>query len=296
MSALLPKPLTDKEVKEGSVKRDAFRKQIVKDDDFMKANLNTFKKIGSSTFSSASKYQKFIQKDLAWINANPELSARQVDARQKVYVETSEDLVKTIVKDTQNDLSKLDIKDQVFLSENYPFTQFRKNLIQQVNERKSESQNNEINTDDENSISSAFKSAFKWGVLIFFILIGLRIASFCANTYLHRSVGFRILAFVYGFFFSPLLFPYYSVREIYARVTGDESSLPRSEGFLPLFPYKLEESSSFLRSLLNNLFGYADTPILQEYIKCKKDIHSCQVESVLAKSRVSILEQLEKDY
>jgi hypothetical protein len=292
MSAILPKPLTDKEVKDGSVKRDTFRKQIVKDDDFMKTNLNTFKKIGSSTFSSASKYQKFIQKDLAWINANPELSARQVESRQKVYVETSEELVKTIVKDSQNDLSKLDIKDQIFLSENYPFTQFRKNLIQQVNERKPENKDDIIKNEiDEKPISSAFKSAFKWAILIFFILIGLRIASFCANAFLHRPVGFRIVAFVYGFLFSPLLFPYYSVREIYARVTGDESSIPRSEGFLPLFPYKPEESS-----VLNSLFGYADTPLLQSYIKCKQDVLKCQVETVLAKSRVSILEQLEKDY
>jgi hypothetical protein len=292
MSALLPKPLTDKEVKDGSKKRDAFRKQIVKDDDFMKANLNTFKKIGSSTLSSASKYQKFIQKELAWVNANPELSVRQVEARQKVYVETSENLVKTIVKDTQNDLSKLDIKDQTFLSENYPFTSFRKNLINQVNERKSESEKNKTDSNkeiEEKPVSSAFKSALKWAVLIFFILVGLRIASFCSNAYLHKAVMFRIVAFIYGFLFSPLLFPYYTIREIYARITGDESSLPRSEGFIPLVPYPPEEQSIF-----NSLFGYADTPMLQAYIKCKQDIHKCQVDTVISKTTLDLLNSLEK--
>jgi hypothetical protein len=101
--------------------------------------------------------------------------------------------------------------------------------------------------------------------LILYILVGIRCGSFAANDLLYKPVPYRIIAFIYTFIFCPIFAPYYLWKVIKHYVWG--TPLPLFEGLLPLNAYDPSEPLTISK----RLFGYADTPLLKEWIQVQQD-------------------------
>jgi hypothetical protein len=189
----------------------------------------------------------YVKQELVWWNNNLELSPRQVNKRDLQYDETI-------------------LKKQLAL-ENSLISQVAniKQAGQTKEEKEKAAKEALLNRTLYDDVSDSFSILAKWLFTIFYILVGLRCASFAANELLYKPVPYRILAFVYTFIFCPIFAPYYLWKVIQNYIWG--TTLPLYEGLLPIIPY----DSSDLLTLNRRLFGYANTPFLQEWIKGKQE-------------------------
>ena len=189
----------------------------------------------------------YVKQELVWWNNNLELSPRQVNNRDLQYDETI--------------LKKQLALENSLISEVANIKQAGQTKEEKEKAAKEALLNRTLYDDVSDSFSILAKSLFT----IFYILVGLRCASFAANELLYKPVPYRILAFVYTFIFCPIFAPYYLWKVIQNYIWG--TTLPLYEGLLPIIPY----DSSDLLTLNRRLFGYANTPFLQEWIKGKQE-------------------------
>ena len=297
LASLQKKELSDEEVKKGAPVRTAFRSQILTDlESLNSSSMSIYDKMKAS--SSAKSYKKFVESELAWVNANPELSVRQVDSRSRVYSESSQQLVANILQEAQIGISTLSINDQKALSQQFPIVKYRKQFIDLVNQNSSKTQSEEqLKKDKEiqdiqnkstwDIAKEAINYALFIGLIVLFIAIALRIASFCANDSLYKPPAYRILNFVYGFLFSPLILPYYLYREIWGWWNEDDNLRPHFESLIPLIPYEPKEDLT----LGDRIYGFAKTPQLCEWIRCKQSVELCKKKNALVSDVLSKLKE-----
>ena len=266
---------TDKEVAEGKPLRIAAREKVVKVYDNMIAGERDMKKrMGAVTKKTweewDAKTKKMFQGDLDFINKNPayldllnyvkqelvwwnnniELSPREVTTRDLQYDETIKKKNEAFQKALQNRADTT--KQQTKVAE-----EKEKKRLEAI-------RNRSLYDDITDSLIILAKSI----VIIFYIVIGLRCASFAANELLYKPVPYRLLAFVYTFIFCPIFAPYYLWKVLKNYIWG--TPLPLFEGLLPINSYDPSDPLTLSR----RLFGYADTPALQEWIRGKQDDES----------------------
>lgn len=264
--------LTDKEVAEGKPLRIAAREKVVKAYDNMIAGERDMKKrMGGVTKKIWEEWDaqtkkmfgdeidfmnknpayldtlNYLKQELVWWDNNLELSPRDVTKRDLQYDETIkkkneavEKAIKTLVEGTKQKTKSEEEKEKAA----------KEALLKRT-----------LYDDITDSASVLAKSLF----MIFYILVGLRCASFAANECLYKPVPYRVIVFIYTFIFCPIFAPYYLWKVIQNYIWG--TALPLYEGLLPIIPY----DSSELLTLNRRLFGYADTPSLQQWIKGKQD-------------------------
>jgi len=263
---------TDKEVAEGKPLRIAAREKVVKEYDNIIAGERDFKKrMGGVTkkmleerdaktkkmFEDTMNFinknpayldlLNYLKQELVWWNNNVELSPREVTTRDLQYDETFKKKKEATDKASQNlsDTTKQQTK---------------------VAEEKQKAANDAIrNRTLLDDIADSFTIMLKSSVLILYILVGIRCGSFAANDLLYKPAPYRIIAFIYTFIFCPIFAPYYLWKVIKHYIWG--TPLPLFEGLLPLNAYDPSEPLTISKRLL----GYADTPLLKEWIQVKQD-------------------------
>ena len=296
MDRLLGPKLTDQEVAEGAPARDAFRKLVIDRQTFMTSSLDIFMNTG--VLSSYKSLLKFVEKELAWVNANIEVSKRSIETRRKEFQERYDTLLKDVTKAIEADFQTLPgmKQDQVlaFLSIKPSVQGKLRKLAQAVMNQKQEQQSAEIQQKLKRSPWDIFKDAFAkskgrlityfW--LLLFVILGLRAASFAANENLWKPLPYRILIFIYTFLFFPVTIPYYGYRELRAWLSGDPEMKPRMEGLFPKDAY--EPTPDLILS--QRFFGYADTPGLQQWMQSKRDQYQADREQSLKSNLLAELQ------
>ena len=260
---------TDKEVAEGKPLRIAAREKVVKEYDKIIGRERELKTLVKERWpKSFGNHEKkpteinidfmnknpayldllnYLKQELVWWNNNIELSPREVTTRDLQFDETIRKKMEAVEKayTNQGDTSKQQTK---------------------IAEEKQKAANDAIRNrtlwdDIVDACSIMAASAF----FILYILVGIRCGSFAANDLLYKPVPYRIIAFIYTFIFCPVFAPYYLWKVIKHYVWG--TPLPLFEGLLPLNAYDPSEPLTISK----RLFGYADTPLLKEWIKVHQD-------------------------
>ena len=253
--------LSDEEVAAGKPLRLAARKKVQATYTSLLNEEKTFKKFIKDDFTTLPDEQKkyvltnldsfnsnehkalmtYLKTELVWWDNNIEVSKRQVEARDIKYDET----ITKLMEEVRN--YKPDAPDT--------------SLEKAEEERREKLRNATIYDDITDSLSTMAK-VFFW---LFYIIIGLRCASFATNAYLHKPVPYRILIFIYTFLFVPIFGPYYLWKGIESYIWN--TPLPPYEGFFPLYPYDKSEPLTLNR----RLYGYIDSPELQARIEKQKN-------------------------
>ena len=279
MDRLLGPKLTDQEVAEGSPVRDAFRKLVIERQTFLTSSLDIFN--GTSVSSPYKSLLQFVEKELAWVNANLELSKRTVNTRRREFQEGYDAKLKEVTKEIEAEFPKLPgmKQDQVlaFLSFD-PATQakLRKQaqaVMNQNQEKQAAEMQRVLKRSNWDILNDAFAKSkgrlinYFW--ILLFLILALRAASFAANENLWRPLPHRILVFLYTFLFFPITIPYYGYREIRSWFSSDPEMQPRMEGLFPKDPYEPTPDVT----LSQRFFGYADTPDIKRWIQGKLDTY-----------------------
>lgn len=174
----------------------------------------------------------FVKTELVWWNNNKELSTVQVNTRDMAYDEQYATYMDKYTK----------AKDAI--------TQSIAKSKQDADDEKRAAAAKALSASTVDIAVEVSHDAYYYIKRIFYILLCLRFASFLANDYIHKTVPFRILAFVYGFIFAPFIAPYYIWKEISAWIFKKQGPLFIS--FLPIIPYNMRKYND----LIFKLFGY----------------------------------------
>lgn len=292
------KELTDEEVSKGAPARDSFRKQVLADlESLNEPAMEYYNKIKAD--SASKDYKKLVQEELAWINANPELSLRQVNTRQKLYTESIEQSLVQLLKESQEGIASFPIAEQPPLAQQFPIPKFRKDLEEQVNSQtlKTNAEENKEKKEKRKQIEDktiwditieALQYALSISTIIILVAVVLRVASFAANDSIYKPVPYRVLNFIYGIVFSPLILPYYLYREIVGWWKDDDNLIPHFESLLPLVSYPPKDSLT----LGDRIYGFAKTPELCQWAKCKQSVELCKKKGALESTVLNELQAL----
>ena len=260
-----PAPPTDEEVSEGTPMRQDARKQVLNDfNTFISAERREKRQvrdgwenmpkpsidfvIQSYKLKEVLSYKNYIRQELAWWNANIEVSPRQVTARSSAYTEKSEKL-KEAAEDARSNLRN-SLKDASTAEE----------------KAKKEADKAVLARTPWDEIWSAFKYAMSFIGIIIYVLIALRFAGFASNSIFYKPLAYRILIFTYTFLFAPVFLPYYLYRQIAIYIWPESATLPRFEGLFPVIPYDPTKEIT----MNNRIFGYADTPEIKKWVEEKR--------------------------
>jgi hypothetical protein len=244
----------------------------------------------------------FLESEIAWWNANLELTVQQVNTRKTLYVEKLEGLNKDLQTNLKTALAALPpekahaILNKLTAAEG--FVDLSGSPVPSVDLSGatasldvSDLQQSIAPTETplttgtqkprtwEDDISSAAKYAFAYIGTILYICLALRFAAFAANDLLYKPLSYRILAFVYTFIFAPILLPYYTYREI-SHWIWPKTDGPHFESIFPIKPYDPSEPLTFDK----RVYGYADTPGIRGWIQTMRNNESADRLAVLQKS------------
>lgn len=293
------KELSDEEVAKGAPVRGSFREQVLTDLKTVNdASMDYYTKVKAG--SSAKQYKKIMEEELAWINANPELTIRQVNSRQRTYKESIQLAIADLLRETQQGIASFPPDKQVGLAQQFPIPSYRSELekqagdssLKQSSEQAAEEERKRLEIENRTIWDIAQEAAvyaLSWTFIVLGICLVLRIASFCANDSIYKPPAYRILNFVYGILFSPILLPYYLYREIWGWWTENDNLRPHFESLLPLVGYEPKENLT----LGDRIYGFALTPDLCNWSKCKVSVETCKKQSAL---QSSVLQQLQALY
>jgi hypothetical protein len=261
-----PKP-TDEEIRAGKPKREAFRNKLLQ----AQKTLGSLRDDVSNPLDvNQSELEKAVDSNLAWVNANIEVSPNQVDVKETTY---NEMYAAAIQKYDANVARVFEKNPKQEIVNAYPFAEGKKELQRQIlqlqQKGKIEKQKKRQALEDRtywDDFLDAFKSVFKWSLIVFIIFYGVRAASFAVNANLWRPLPYRILLFVYTFIFFPIWIPYYLYREIKHAIWPciDE---PHFESVFPITPYNPGDELD----LNKRFFGYPNVPELCSWLEKKKD-------------------------
>ncbi len=277
MDSLFGPKLTDKEVAEGAPVREAYRKDLLSKQSFITSGADTISATPMNKMYKA--LSDFTEKEIAWVNANVEVSKRAIETRQTKFNEEYSAKQTELLDAIKTNYSTLpvDIQEKliIFLK---PFAQVQAGLRGQTQEaltKKADEETAERIRKANRTTGVILKDAFtsvssQLGRIAFTILIvtlALRCASFAVNDNLWKPLPYRILLFIYVLLFFPITIPYYIYREIRGLVSPDPDMVPQMEGFFPINPYTKDINVE--PTLLQRLFGYEDTPRLATWIEKK---------------------------
>ncbi len=284
---IVPAKPTDEEIRAGKPKREAYRNSLLQ----TQATLAKLQEEVSSPLGISSE-QKALQtetdKALSWINANIEVSPKDVEVKQTSFNETFQTLVQKYDQVAEKAFLK-NPKQEIVNA--YPFLEGKKalqNIIRKTNQndkrekqKKREELNNRTYWDD---FTDALNSVLKWGLIGFVLFYAIRSASFAANQNLFLPLPYRVLKFMYTLIFFPIWIPYYAYREIKHAIWPciDE---PAFESVFPVQPYNPGEELD----LNKRLFGYPNVPELCSWLQKKKDEWKEQRLDILKKNLYSEL-------
>jgi hypothetical protein len=262
--------LTDKQVDEGDAYRTKARQEILKEIDYSKAYISDIhgRKIGITTQDTL-PYTGMLYAEIAWWNANPELSPRQVRSRWIVYSEN--------LNSVKTALQILVFEKTVDKAISADTPEERETFLQQIKDPKQrelvrkrleiydtndtiekekdleEKRNFILNKTAWVDMRMAFQTSLQIALSIIYILFALRMGGFSASQTLYKPVPYRVLAFAYTLLFAPVFGLYYLWRTIAHYILGNP--LPPYFSVLPLVPYDPSEK----RNLDKSLYGYAET-------------------------------------
>jgi hypothetical protein len=312
MDKLIPAKPTEKEIQEGAPLRKSFRDEVINNKNTFGKSPQVYKDL--KVESESSKLLKFIEKELSWLNANVEVTKRQIQTRQTAYYENAQILLNNLGEASIKNISDKNIKNKQDIINNFPLEDYKYRLSQASNTTNQKEQEEKKQKDEEiknRSTSdvtwSAVKTALFWAFIAFFILLSLRAAGFNANENLWRPLSYRILNFIYTFVFGIIWVPYYTVWEIKAII---DSFLETKNGVKPPIWYSLFPITPFTPTpptidpdtgavkpsedefnLNKLLFGYPDTSEIRDWIKCKcdawKEQQSCALKSTVLKDLIA---------
>jgi len=200
-----------------------------------------------SIYNTTEYYELFnyLKSEVVWWDNNLELSVREINTHDLRFDETFATKVKEFVA----------AMERINAGTN-------KSPAQKEEEDRREKLRNATLYDD---ITESLTTVAKSFLLIVYILVGLRCASFAVNENLHLGLEYRILIFIYTFIFTPIFGPYYLWKGIENYIWS--TPLTPYEGFFPLYPYDKSDPLTLNR----RLYGYLDSPEFQARIQLKKD-------------------------
>lgn len=253
-----PAKPTPEQLKESAPLREAQRKKISDIYDELQNVIILYKKqlsenkdninIVESLNRSIKFYNRIItytKDELAWWNANIELTPEAVKKRTQQEKEKMEEFGKeergeSVKNNEKKQEEKIEVQKKVqeTLSRGW--------------------------LDD---LSEALQVALQSALKISWILLGIRLGGLVANDLLYKPIAYRALAFIYSFVFLPVLLPYWIYREIKHMFFGSaDADAPHFESIFPVVPYNPAEPLS----LEKRLYGYPDTPALNAWIAKKQ--------------------------
>lgn len=312
MEKLLPTKPSEKEIQEGAPLRKSFRDQVINDKNTIVKSPQVYKDL--KVESESSKLLKFIEKEISWLNANVEVTKRQIETRQTAYNENIQTLVNDLGEASIKNISDKNIKNKQDIINNFPLGRYKDRLSKAANtiQEKDKEEKTKINEEillrtTWDIVWSAIKTALFWAFIAFFILLSLRAAGFNANETLWRPLSYRILNFIYTFIFGFIWVPYYTVWEIKAIIDSflETKNAVKPPIWYSLFPIKpftpsppiIDPDTGTLKpseeafDLNKLLFGYPDTDEIREWIKCKcaawKEQQSCALQSTVLKDLIA---------
>jgi hypothetical protein len=271
-----PKPSAE-EIREGKPKREAYRNQLLSTQQTL---LKLKDEVSNPLGISQKELDTEVEKSLAWINVNIEVSPAEVEVKQTSFNETFYTLQQKYIDASAKAFEK-DPKQEIV--NRYPFPEGRKALQSIMNGKLQDEKIKKRKQRDEQSKRTYFDDAndalgnvLKWSLITFVVVYALRSASFAANQNLYLPLPYRVLKFLYTFIFFPIWIPYYLYREIKHAIWPciDE---PHFESVFPVQPYNPVEGLD----LNKRFFGYPNIPELCEWIQKKKDAWKEQKEKVL---------------
>jgi hypothetical protein len=259
VGSLFGKQATDKEVEAALPLRTAARQTVL---DTLTKLLNdekNYKKYISNEWNSSRPSQQavfqlgldnyklpeyrglidYIKTELVWWNTNVKLSATTVNTRAVNFKENLQ---------TKTDIYTRTLRQKIDASS------------QKLSSQEKEAQSKKaavMNRTTSDIVWDAFKKALSFLGMIIYIVLSLTFASFVANSFLHKPILYRILAFTYAFIFAPIFGVYYTYNRIkYMIGLLNEEDLPLMEGLLPLKGYDLLPNAE--PTLIQRIFGYPE--------------------------------------
>ena len=276
MEKIFQPQLTDQEVAEGAPIRDNFRKALLSNQAFFTKGLDTFTETPmSNDFKSL---LKFIEKELAWINANLEVSKRVITTREKEFNETSKTMYDDLKKKTKESFASLPGGKQdailIFFAKDPLANELRQVAQGQMKaseEQELKEKNRKLNRNTWEIAKDAFIKAKNFLqssiVILGIIVLAVRAGAFAANDNLWRPLPYRILIFLYTALFFPITIPYYLYREIRGKYSSDPDMVPHMEGLFPVTPYQETPEPT----VTQRFFGYVDNEGIQKWFQQKKE-------------------------
>lgn len=269
MEYVLPPKLSDEEVLQGKPVRKEYLNLIISKRDTLNSYASSLTPFGPHVVNKFIEYQTFVKNKLGWVEKNIELSVRQVEKERTPFLEKSQLFEKDIGKLALEAVPTTPLTPKQI--SNFPF----QNFVPQLKEEFSKKQNKTVSQEKLKQQEEDNKSYFdkiiegiwvviKYIPLLIFLFFALRVASFEVNAILWKPLPFKILKFIYCLLFFFYYIPYYIFVETKAFMNG--TGYPRYEGFFPFKKYDPMDQQK-VDSIYYKLFGYADTPALNEWIE-----------------------------
>jgi len=285
-SSILPKKPSPEEIAEAAPLRQKARQNVLDKVNIYMKNEHLYKNAGL-TENDLKPLRSYLETELAWWNANLEVTPTQVNTRATLFQETLPVKQHEVQENLKKLLSKMPTADAQKIIDSFPkdagFTADLTVLPDTDSLQDIVNNNNIKDTQDAQSIQAAIDnhtvwddiwSALKWsiifGLIFAYIYIAFLFAGFAANDILYKPIPYRALSFTYTLLFMPIFFPYYIYREIRSNFYPGEGYKPRFESYFPMTPYDSTISPDNL-TFNQKFFGYANTPVIRKWIQTKQD-------------------------
>ena len=290
-SYIPPRP-TPEEINKGTPLRLESRASVMKRYDIFTKEEQSFNDAGMSVYQ-IKPIKTFLETEVAWWNANIELTPQQVKTRITSYIEKLETLNKEFQLNLDTAISLLPIekskpivdkiteienqaKNQGFVDTPSPsdtpsssvdlsgavssvdVTKLQGTLDTKAAKEKSVKDaeiQKKISRTFNDDLHSAIKHVASIFLTLLYICIALRFAGFASSELLYKPLPYRIIAFIYTFIFAFFLFPYYVYREIIDFFWPSSDYVPRYESIFPVNPY--EEGTEL--TINKRLSGYLNS-------------------------------------
>ena len=272
MSALLDKFITPKataeEIEAARPLRTTVRQTVLDQYNLLEKELPVYYDAGL-TFWQMKPIKTFLESELAWWNANIELTTLQINTRKTSYVEKLADHQKTLQNNLITALKKIPEKSQEIMNklgnvqgfENpspspSPISTVDLSAIAPALEKPP------VVSTPPSTLMDGMKDGLSYGLKFVYLIFAVRFAAFAANDLLYKPIQYRLIAFIYSLIFYPIMFPYYVYREVVA-IIWPEIGRPHMESIFPVKPYEMGEPIT----MAHKLYKYPNSPALNDWVK-----------------------------
>lgn len=300
LSAVLPPKPTPEEIAKAAPLRETARKEVVTQFNTLLTQEPEWKKAGLTDIDlkPVKPIQSWLESELAWWNANVELSPTQVRTRQTIFQESRLTKEKQLADSFRKTFSEKPV-DQAQNILNTTTLPGKEQIQKDINEKRKKGAEQEKKKEEKISnrtwwddVKEATTYALGWSLLVVWLVLAFRFAGFAANDLLYKPLPYRALSFAYTFIFAPAFAPYYIYREIMHWFYPSDDYKPHFESIFPVVPYDPTEPLTFDK----RLYGYADTPAIRAWIQKKQDEEkSSWLDKLKSTVMADLIEQREKE-